>query len=229
MKEPVKPELVSKCCGAKFQIIPDAAGNTGTRACTKCWSPCEAVPVKPVAPEMVRCPKWESCQCPLCDHNLAHTRGFDSCDSGVYSSCPACVPVEPAPEPRQGIKLPLESDYAEAIWQHDADQAILDKAVVESYEAGKAEKNAEIASLEEEITYNENTIIKQHEKIERLKAAKTPTVEAEDIEAILNTKDVWVDCFYTIGDEATGYHKIDNMVLDSSKVASAILALFKGE
>jgi hypothetical protein len=32
------------------------------------------------------------------------------------------------------IILPLESDCAEAIWQHDADQAILDKALKEQAE-----------------------------------------------------------------------------------------------
>jgi hypothetical protein len=79
------------------------------------------------------------------------------------------------------INLPLVSETDEAIWQHDADQAILDKAVVESYEAGKA--------------------------------AKTPTVEA--VAEIINDRS-GCDCH-------------ENNKEWAESVASAILALFKGE
>jgi hypothetical protein len=90
---------------------------------------------------------------------------------------------------------------------HDADQAILDKAVVESYEAGKAEAEKEKAD------YGLSTFEAGYTQGEADgRAAKTPTVE-QIIQILDETLTI------------TMYEQIQGRAL----AASAILALFKGE
>jgi hypothetical protein len=108
-------EMVSKCHGA---IV--TTNWRHEKVCTFCGKACEVVP-KEEQPQMVRCPKWKTCEnLTHCDgHNIPHIRRAD-CETKCYpvknsfEKAPACVPVEPAVKP-ENPPLPAMPCYAVGI------------------------------------------------------------------------------------------------------------------